>query len=133
MKPTIVSRCQKIFISQSKEKINNDNSALADAFIELIEKEKEKTIAKGLDIYNSIKDRDKLEDVLYEMLFKYKQSLHNMINSENDNSIIYKNNTIEEISKKMIIIDKTIYSLNYNLNKNLAIDKFIIDMWRCDI
>lgn len=133
VKPTIISRCQKIFISQSKEKINNDNSALADAFIELIEKEKQKAIAKGLDIYSSIKDRNKFEDILYEILFKYKEALHNIIDENNISGIIEKNNSIEEISKKMIIIDKTIYRLGYNLNKNLAIDRFIIDMWRCDV
>lgn len=133
VKPTIISRCQKIFISQSKEKINNDNSALADAFIELIEKEKQKSIAKGLDIYSSIKDRNKFEDILYEILFKYKEALHNIIDENNISGIIEKNNSIEEISKKMIIIDKTIYRLGYNLNKNLAIDRFIIDMWRCDV
>ena len=55
------------------------------------------------------------------------------IDEKSINGIIEQNNTIEEISKKMIIIDKTIYRLGYNLNKNLAIDRFIIDMWRCDV
>lgn len=133
VKPTIVSRCQKLFISQSKEKINNDNAALAENFIEFIEKENVKTIGKGYEIYNSIKDRKKLEDVYYELLYKYKDSLHKLIENDSYEDLIIQNNTIEEISKKLIVIDKAIYNLTYNQNKNLAIDRFIIEMWRCKI
>ena len=59
--------------------------------------------------------------------------LYNIVNeTENlDNEIIYKNNDIQTISKKILVIDRfTSLSANY-LNKNLMIDRFIIEMWGC--
>jgi hypothetical protein len=41
-------------------------------------------------------------------------------------------NEIELLSKKILVINSNINLLNYNLNKNLAIDKFLIEMWRCN-
>ena len=37
-----------------------------------------------------------------------------------------------KISKKMLILNKYIDKLKYNLNKNLTFDNFVIEMWRCN-
>ena len=69
-------------------------------------------------------------DILQNMLLKYKKSLDGLIkNVESD--IINKNNNIEEISRKILVIDESISRLEIPLNKNLSIDRFIIEMWRC--
>ena len=38
---------------------------------------------------------------------------------------------IEEISKKIIVLNDNISILKYPINKNLMIDRFFIEMWRC--
>ncbi len=49
-----------------------------------------------------------------------------------ENNEILKNNDIISLSKKILTIDNTINLLYNFLNKNLSIDKFIIEMWRCN-
>mgnify|MGYP003295339278 CR=1 FL=1 len=49
-----------------------------------------------------------------------------------ETNIIVNNNDIESISKKMIVINNNINRLNNNMNKNISIDRFIIEMWRCN-
>lgn len=135
VKSTILSRCQKIFIAQAKEKneSNQDNEVIASKLIENIEKYGIKTIAYNYGVYSQIKDRNKLIDILYEMLFKYKTILKQLINNEKIENELFVNANIENISKKILIIDKNINLLNNYLNKNLSIDRFIISMGRCEL
>lgn len=135
VKPTIVSRCQKIFLSSNKIQNTSDEelNSECDDIIKNIETDGVKTIAKFNKIYTIISDREKFLKILYSMLDKYKKVLYNIVNeTENlDNEIIYKNNDIQTISKKILVIDRFIsLSANY-LNKNLMIDRFIIEMWGC--
>jgi hypothetical protein len=58
--------------------------------------------------------------------------LENNLDKE-EYSFIIRKNTIESISKKILVIDNSINLLSNYLNKNLSIDKSIIDMWRCNI
>lgn len=129
--PTISSRCQKIFVSSSsKETIDVDCKDIANLLINQIEKNGEKTIFKYSEIYSIISNRDMLINVLKIVLSEYEKSLLEIINNNNKNNIISENNTIEDIAKKMIIINNNINRLNNNMNKNISIDRFIIEMWR---
>lgn len=132
VKDTIYSRCQRIFISSSASVKENTEELdeITNKIIDYIEKLEIKTISKKYDIYSIIEDRKMFIDILQNMLLKYKKSLDGLIkNVESD--IINKNNNIEEISKKILVIDESISRLEIPLNKNLSIDRFIIEMWRC--
>lgn len=131
VKDTIYSRCQKIFVSSSvNSKRNEELAELTDKFISAIEKNGIKTISKNYELYSIIDDRKVLKDILNNMLYTYKESLDNLLNN-NESDLININNSVEEISKKILIINDTISRLNIPLNKNLTIDRFIIEMWGC--
>lgn len=139
VKPTIISRCQKLFISASSDKIELHEELETNAFelIKSIEVEKIKTIAKKYKIYSIISDRDVFIQILRIMLTNYYNALKIKINKDKYNSeickIIIDNNTNENIMNKILIIDKSINLLSNYLNKNLCIDRFIIEMWRCTL
>lgn len=129
---TISSRCQKIFISTSQEyEIDEKYIGLANELIENIESNGIKTIAKNPELYSIIKDRNELQKA-YKIIFKkYSDALYSLVNDKLDDNIILRNNDIKQISKKLLVINDNIKRLNSYLNKNLSIDRFIIDMWRC--
>lgn len=130
---TISSRCQKIFISTSQEyELDEKYTGLADELIEKIESNGVKTIAKNPELYSIIKDRTELQKT-YKIIFKkYSDALNLLVNEKNEDNIITRNNDIVKISKKLLVINDNIKRLNSYLNKNLSIDRFIIDMWRCE-
>ena len=131
--PTIVSRCQKIFISSGKTNEEFDSSIIeiGDLLIKYIEEDGFLSIAKHRDIYNKIEDRNILKEVLKYILSVYFDTLNSFIDNKNEDNFIINNNTIEEISKKILVINDNIFKLEYYLNKNLSIDRLFIEMWRC--
>ncbi len=136
IKETIKSRCQKIYIN-SKNINNIDDERIrniAEYIIKSIENNKIETIALNSDIYNEIESREDFQNILLFMLQKYNNALNNLMYEEKfeENNEILKNNDIISLSKKILTIDNTINLLYNYLNKNLSIDKFIIEMWRCN-
>ena len=129
VKPTIVSRCQKIFVSSEvqESKIDDDVITLGDEFINILEKENLKVISSHPEIYNKISDRELFQKILIYMQKKYMDELNNSIDSE-----ISFNNDIEKLSRKILIVNENINLIYNYLNKNLAIDRFIIEIWRCN-
>lgn len=135
VKPTISSRCQKIFISQAADnKINEfDNKEVAIEIIKNIEENKQKTIAFNSEIYSQMKDKDKLNNILYEVMYIYRSCLNNIVKDNNIEEFDYiKNKNVEILAKKILLIDKYINLVDSHLNKNLFIDRLIIEMWRCE-
>lgn len=138
VKPTIVSRCQKIFLTSSMDKLelNEEIEKITNDLINSIEENGPKTIAKNYKMYNIISDRDKFIKVLKTMMDEYHKVLKSIIEEKNDdylNKKILDNNNLTNILNKMLIIDNTINLMQNYLNKNLSIDRFIIEMWRCNI
>ncbi len=136
VKETIKSRCQRIILNSNDENIENDENVekLSNILIKNIEKNSIKTIAFNNEIYNLIEDRETLKKVIACMLTKYKKCLKEKIDNNEkseDISEISKNNDIITLSKKILVINETIGLLDNYLNKNLTIDRFIIEMWRC--
>lgn len=126
IKETIVSRCQKIFISTDSINSEYDENTieLANKIMNYIEKDNIKTISKHPEIYNNIDSRETLANILNYLLSVYFNRINECI----------ENNNTEEInilSKKVLVINDSINELNNYLNKNLSIDRFIIKMWRC--
>lgn len=138
VKPTIVSRCQKIFLTSSMDKLelNEEIEEITNDLINSIEENGPKTIAKNYKMYNIISDRDKFIKVLKTMMDEYHKVLKSIIEEKNDdylNKKILDNNNLTNILNKILIIDNTINLMQNYLNKNLSIDRFIIEMWRCNI
>lgn len=138
VKPTIISRCQKIFLSSSTDKLEltEEIEEISNDLINSIEENGPKTIAKNYKMYNIISDRDKFVKVLKTMMNEYHKVLKSIIEEKNEeylNKKILENNNLSSILNKMLIIDNTINLMQNYLNKNLSIDRFIIEMWRCNI
>lgn len=138
VKPTIVSRCQKIFLTSSTDKLelSDEIEEIANNLIDSIEENGPKTIAKNYKMYNIITDRDKFVQILKTMMNEYHKVLKSIIEEKNDdflNKKILENNNLTSILNKMLLIDNTINIMQNYLNKNLSIDRFIIEMWRCNI
>lgn len=138
VKPTIISRCQKIFLSSSTDKLEltEEIGEISNELINSIEENGPKTIAKNYKMYNIISDRDKFVKVLKTMMNEYHKVLKSIIEGKNEdylNKKILENNNLSSILNKMLIIDNTINLMQNYLNKNLSIDRFIIEMWRCNI
>ena len=137
VKETIKSRCQKIVLNIDETNFENDEEIeeKVNKIIKYIETNKVKSIAINNDIYNLIEDRDIFKKILNSMLVKYKNTLKNKIDNEKEmkeNSEILKNNDIITLSKKILVINEIMNLLDNYLNKNLTIDRFIIEMWRCE-
>lgn len=136
---TIKSRCQLIFLSTEKkntilQNYDKKNYDLALNFIKILEEYKENSIAKYVEI-QKVTDKNTLEEIFTIILFFYRECINMKSDQKIDNFIeeeiliketILKNN-LEELSKKMLITNDFITKLNYNLNINLLLDKFVID------
>ncbi len=130
---TIKSRCQKIYLNSNviNQEIDDSIINISEKLIENIELYGVNTIYKYNKIYSEIDDREKLKKVLETMLEKYNAAEKELVNDNKNYSIITQNNDIICVSKKILVIDKYINLLNNYLNKNLVIDKIIIEIWRC--
>ena len=138
VKPTIISRCQKIFLTSSFDKLEftEELEEITTDIINSIEENGPKTIAKNYKMYNIINDRDKFIQVLKTMMNEYHKVLKSIIEEKGEeflNKKILENNNLSSILNKMLVIDNTINLMQNYLNKNLSIDRFIIEMWRCNI
>ena len=130
--PTIVSRCQKIFIASSNDSNNFDDQVVlvGNELIKNIEEKRLKTIVEN-KVYYDIESRELFYEVLKYIQQKYYQAI---VNNEQDDIVllIQENNDTIKIANKILIINNNQNYLKGNLNKNLSIDRFLIEMWRCD-
>lgn len=138
VKSTIVSRCQKIFLTSSTDnlELTEEIEEISTELINSIEDFGPKAIAKNYKMYNIISDREKFIKVLKTMMNEYHKVLKSIIEEKKDillNKEILANNNLNSILNKMLIIDNTINLMQNYLNKNLSIDRFVIEMWRCNI
>lgn len=59
-------------------------------------------------------------------------ALYQKVGCDNGNSEdISFNDSVDEICKKILVINGLIEKNNININKDILIDKLIIDLWRC--
>ena len=131
---TIKSRCQKIYLNSFEEKEYDENlNEIAERLIKDIENNNIKTIALDPQIYDLIEDRNIFRDILLIIQNKYNLELKEIIKNENNKKNCEKNvnNDIITLSKKILVVDKFINLLDSYLNKNLTVDRFLIEMWRC--
>ena len=93
VKPTIISRCQKIFLSSSTDKLEltEEIGEISNDLINSIEENGPKTIAKNYKMYNIISDRDKFVKVLKTMMNEYHKVLKSIIEGKNEDYLNFQN------------------------------------------
>ncbi|MBR4178095.1 MAG: hypothetical protein IKR57_01950 [Bacilli bacterium] len=121
IKETIISRCQKIIINNS-EKINYDDKII-EISNKIIKLDNNKNIFLYKEIYNEISDLKELSNILDYLLNYY----FDKIKKDNFNE---EESLLKKYSKRIISLNNIISLTNNNLNKNLTIDRLMVEMWR---
>lgn len=141
---TIVSRCQILSLYNKNEKINTNilNKYYEKVDQEVIESEK----ARVIEFYNVLEEngtkifldniyelsKEKIDVLLEFGMNLYKDVLNlktklptKIYKGEEINKIVEKNN-VNDIIKKIDIINQFLENSNYNVNKELFLDNFVI-------
>ena len=85
------------------------------------------------EIYKNISDRNKFNKFIKELFNIYRFMLYKKIGIFDEKTVqIETNSTKENLCEKLLIINSFIEKEKININKDLMIDKLIIDLWRCD-
>jgi len=135
---TIVSRCQYIVLDSNIKDCEQDESEI----IEIIDMLETKRQNSSFELYNYIEeksDKKAIKDFFINMINIYDKIILKMINT-NVGSFDYlelfdkitKNNTIEDIKKRITGLILIIDSLEYNVNLKLLVDKLMISMFGVD-
>lgn len=124
---TITSRCQKIFISSESIELKYDENT--DKIVEyiyndILSNNINNLISNKYKLYNLIDSKDTFKNFLRELSNKLLELVNTKINENNSNN----ENKYFDIANKIVIINNNIVRLNYNLNKNLCIDRFLIEI-----
>lgn len=131
---TIVSRCQYINLDSNKDKkrvIKQESFKL----YSILEEKKQNAGYEIIKLLSEYDDRNEIKNVFNELIFIYQQILLKKmeivgcIEFEDLFDKYLKNNTIEEIQRKIKGIILVIDSLEYNVNLKLLVDKLVISMF----
>ncbi len=136
--PTIVSRCQYISLDSNSETVPIDLDDALDCCL-IIEKDKQLANLQLVQKINMYEDRLKIKELFSQMTLIYEKRLLEKYNIDNKLTIdetkfdkIAKNNTIEEVIKKMQSLIFFIDAMDYNVNIKLLVDKLLIMMYGVD-
>lgn len=134
---TILSRCQT-FKLKGEENLNYDNQIIIDMFdfVMNLERNGLKTICYINDLWNkkySTKDEysnnfDIISEIYMDVI-NYKLGKNTKFNSNiSDIEYISRNNEIDDLLRKINVINKAIENSRFNINSSLMMDKLIIDI-----
>ncbi len=127
---TIRSRCQTIFVASGmEEKTDKEMYDIALDIVKNSEKNQLNSIAKNNQIYSIISNRDIFKKVIKEVFNIYMHELYIEIGVEEEKKIL--NIGMDELCRKILVINSLIEKSNININKDILIDKLFIDLWRC--
>ena len=130
---TIRSRCQIYSLLNDKKVKDLFNLELTEKIIETLEKKKKNSIAYlPILLENDLKNKDFWKSIFNDMIEVYYNSLRKYENIDYIDygsiiSLITSLNSIQSIINKISILFATINDLDYNLNINMLLDKFIIE------
>ncbi len=142
---TIKSRCICIKLLTNNIELFEKDKEYLDfifSFINIFEKHKEKSLAYLTELFpKEYIDRTKLKEIYTDLFVIYDEALHNKYNIKNDLFNEYidivdeiaNNNQINDLNRKMIIIDNNKNKLNYNTNLKLSLYNFILEMSGVDL
>jgi len=135
---TIQSRCQQIdinFNNNEYEKFNLDEETyhkyieIIESYLNDIEVNKKKLILYN-KIYLSDFDKEDIKNIFKIILSIYEETLQNKYLGK-DNLIKYtylKDNSTMKLKKKVELIVNFLKEINYNVNIDLLLDRFVIEM-----
>lgn len=136
--PTIKSRCQQIellFENNLYEKYQlqpdeyEKSLTLLTNYLSKIEIERKKLILYNREYFNAV-EKEEIKSLFQIMLDIYQAKLNNKIGIEESNFDFnfLDNLSFTNINKKINLIIKCLNDLNYNVNIDLLLDKFVIEM-----
>ncbi len=135
---TIVSRCQNIDVNftnsdfeelgLNEEEYNNYLDTLND-YLTKIEMEKSKLILYNKECLGEY-TKDDIKILMQMALKKYKEALNNKILGKEikDNLLFLDKLNINNLKKKVNLLIDYLKELTYNVNLDLLLDKFVIEM-----
>ena len=133
--PTIQSRCELISANFSEDESSylteseyQELSQKVMDYLKDIEVEKKKSILCNNEYLIDLEKKD-VKNFLSMALFLYKTTLNNKISGTNDDSPTFLSSlSIENIQRKMQLIIEILQEINYNVNIELLLDKFVLEM-----
>lgn len=134
---TIVSRCQYIILDSNREKQNYYGAASINLY-NILENKKQIAGFDLIKILESYDDRNEIKSLFNEVILIYEQILLKKLNVDVD--ITYdnlfdktlKNNTIDDIRRRINGLILIVDSMEYNVNLKLLMDKLVISMFGVD-
>ena len=133
---TLRSRCQLYTLVNTNRQIEIENIDLVTDVIETLEKKNSEAIAYLPTVLdNDLRNREFWIELFNNMVDIYENSIrkYEKLNYKDYGQVldlIISNNTLQDIINKISILFTTINNLEYNLNINMMLDKFIIDFTR---
>lgn len=124
--PTIISRCQNIKLLFDREEDNSYND-LIDSFFKSILDNQYKTISYTNSlIFDKISDRKEMIDFFSAISSKLLKELE--LKYKGNSSSVYNEYTIDNLIKIIAITNKLSSIIKNNINLNLLIDRYIIEV-----
>ncbi len=131
---TIKSRCQVVFTSSYKLEERNDEAfRISEKIVKSLENNGIDSIAKNSEVYNAVENKNMFKLVLKEMFNIYMNALYNEVGAPEGVENIKVNGDIKTLCRKVLVVNSLIERNDININKDIAIDKVIIDLWRCNL
>ena len=134
---TIISRCQYITLDSNFEYENNyDENLEVIEFVDILERKRQNSSFEICDYIIKLEDKNEIKLFLIKIIDIYETILLKKMGcytkKDDNNEIIdkiIKNNTIEDIKKRISGLIEVVDSLEYNINIKLLVDKLIILMF----
>lgn len=133
---TLRSRCQLYTLVNTDRQVEIENIDLITNIIETLEKKNNEAIAYLPTVLdNDLRNREFWIETFNNMVDIYENSIrkYEKLNYKDYGQVldlITSNNTLQDIINKISILFTTINNLEYNLNINMMLDKFIINFTR---
>ena len=130
---TLRSRCQLYTLVNINRKVEIEDFELLNNIIETLENKKiESIVYLPTVLENDLRNKDFWINSFNNMIDVYENSIRKYENIDYKDygqalDIIISNNSLQDIINKISILFTTINNLEYNLNINMMLDKFIIE------
>ena len=137
---TLRSRCQIMSLKNNDSEYYFDDFDLLIDLINMLEKRKINSIAYlPIVCQNEYFSREKWKSIFCSLQYIYEQALRNKLNCDSQSNlneileVITNKNDLKVLLHKIDVLSNHIDKLEYNLNINSMLDKFIIDFMGGDI
>ena len=129
---TIRSRCQIYGLINNKHEDNEIDSIIVDIISTLEKKGVESITYLSMTLENDLRNRDFWINTFKVMIDIYENAIRKLENLDYINygdvlDLILKSNDVKKIVNKIDVLFTTLSNLDYNLNINMMLDKFIIE------